>query len=142
MPGRTYLAVNPPQITWDGTALLDPRSFAIVRQIRSQFVGGRPGDAWDTTVEVNREGYEFAIVIGDEESASSLLALPRSGLTDRTLICTTVGSHDEENIVYTLLNATITSFAPIGSGYQEARTFAFTGVARSADGVTDPLAVA
>lgn len=142
MSGRRYLAVNPPTIVWDGTELRDARSFAIIRQIRSLFAGGRPGDAFDTTVEVQREGYEFAFIIGDEESAGWLLEQPRVNLTDKSLVCTTVGSHDDENIVYTLLNATITGFAPVGSGYQEARTFAFTGIARSADGVTDPLAVA
>jgi len=137
-----FVRVKPPTIVYNSVTQDDPRSFTITRVVKQQTVAQRPFDVFDTTVEVFGEGYSWSFTIGDEPAANVITELTRANMTDKSLVVTTVASHGDSNIVYTLANSTITGFPALGGGFQEARTFTVSGVARSADGSTDPLTVA
>ena len=141
-----FVRVKPPTVSFgaSGSEVVqtDPRSFSITRVVKQQVVAQRPGDVFDTTVEVFGEGYNWSFTIGDEPAANVLAELTRANMTDRSLVATSIASHADSNIVYTLTNCTIMGLPSLGSGFQEARTFTISGVARSTDGSTDPLTVA
>lgn len=134
---ETVLRVGQPTITFNVDALDDPRSFSFSRSVADISVGGRPGDAFNTTVQKRREGTSFSFTIGDETEARALIA-PSD---DVALVCVSTAVHGSAALTYTAAKSTITGYPPMGSGVGEARTFTFTGQCRSTDGSTDPLAL-
>lgn len=133
------LRVKQPIITFNVDTLDDPRSFTLSRTVSSQFVGQRPGDAFDTTVELFGFSTGGTFVIGDETEARALSFSSAADLSDKILVLTSVASHAGTSLIYTIAKATINSPAPISSAFSSPATFSYGFVARSTDGTTDPV---
>lgn len=137
---EVFAKVLEPTITYASDLLDDPRSFSIQQNVLSTSgLRFRPSHTYGSTIEVHVYGYSFSFSIGDETEASGILAA-----AEGTFSFVSKASHGGTDRTYaneTNSRAKITSYPPMGSGFNEGRGFTFSGVIRSNDGTTDPVSI-